>query len=231
MAEYLPYLTIAAIILSPLIAVQVEKFLERRRSDKERKLNIFKTLMATRGWALDHRHVEALNMIDLEFTKVETVITQWKAYLDHLNQMPLDTNSDVKDEEQKSREQTQYDTLMSTWRDKREDYFVDLLFEMGKLLKYKFDKTHIKRSIYTPKGHADTENEQQFLRKASIELLKGRLKLPVLTTSPGLSDEEIEANKTELNEQKLIRELLIKHYQGEIPTVVKIIEDGNTEKN
>ena len=55
---------------------------------------------------------------------------------------------------------------------------------MGKSLDYEFDKTHIKRSIYSPQGHADIENEQQFLRKALIELLMGRLTFPVKTMIP-----------------------------------------------
>jgi len=42
-------LEIIAIAISPLIAVQVDKFIERTRSDRNRKVEIFKTLMASRG--------------------------------------------------------------------------------------------------------------------------------------------------------------------------------------
>ena len=52
-------LMIGAVLLAPLIAVQVDKYLEKKRNKKERKLNVFKTLMATRGKILDPRHVEA----------------------------------------------------------------------------------------------------------------------------------------------------------------------------
>ena len=86
-------LMICAVILAPLIAVQVDKYLEKKRNKKGRKLGIFKTLMATRGRALDPRHVEALNMIDLEFEGEKSVTDAWKAYLDHLVNMPKYPNT------------------------------------------------------------------------------------------------------------------------------------------
>jgi hypothetical protein len=42
------WLMIVAVLLAPLVAVQVQKILERYREDRERKLNVFKTLMASR---------------------------------------------------------------------------------------------------------------------------------------------------------------------------------------
>jgi hypothetical protein len=219
------FLMICAVILAPLIAVQVDKYLEKKRNKKERKLNVFKILMATRGRALDPRHVEALNMIDLEFDGEKPVTDAWKAYLDHLVNMPKYPTSEGKNEEEKKSEKTIYDSQMATWGDQRVNYLADLLFTMGNSLDYNFDKTHIKRSIYSPQGHADIENEQQLLRRASIELLLGRLTLPVKTVTNPLSEDELKARKEEQAEQKLLRELLIKHYKGEIPSTVKIIED------
>jgi len=181
--------------------------------------------MATRGRTLDPRHVEALNMIDLEFNGVRTVTDAWKAYLDHLTKMPQFPQAEGKDQEQKKSEKNLYESLMSSWHDKREDFLTDLLFDMGKTLNDKFDKTHIKRSIYSPQGRVDIYNEEQFLRKALIELLMGRINLPVLTKSPALSSDELEAISIEQKEQKLIRELLIKHYKGKIPCLVKVVKE------
>jgi hypothetical protein len=61
------YISIAAIFLGPIVAIQLQKFIERRKQSNERRENIFKTLMATRGSMLSTAHVEALNRIDLEF--------------------------------------------------------------------------------------------------------------------------------------------------------------------
>lgn len=59
------------------------------------------------------------------------------------------------------------------------------------------------------------------------ELLMGRLTLPVETITNPLSEDELEAHKEEQAEQKLIRELLIKHYKGEIPSIIKIVDKHN----
>ena len=79
-------LTIAALILGPIAAVQVEKIIAKHRNTRDRKLSIFKTLMATRGSILSYQHVEALNRIDLEFQEEEyiAVVRAWKEYFDHL---------------------------------------------------------------------------------------------------------------------------------------------------
>ena len=62
------WLMIIAVLLAPLIAVQVQKWLEHHRENRERKLRVFKTLMATRAATVSPDHVQALNMIDLEFS-------------------------------------------------------------------------------------------------------------------------------------------------------------------
>ena len=84
------WLMIVAVLLAPLVAVQVQKILERYREDRARKLNVFKTLMATRAATISAQHVQALNTIDLEFQgkKYKAVTDSWKTYLDHLISLP-----------------------------------------------------------------------------------------------------------------------------------------------
>ena len=104
------------------------------------KIKIFKILMATRAQNLSPGHVEALNMIDLEFDgqnkRENKVISAWKSYLDHLGDGSL--SPDV-------------------WASKRADLFVDLLHSMATVLGFKFDKIHIRRSVYSPKAHGKIE--------------------------------------------------------------------------
>ena len=61
-------LMILAVLLAPFLAVYVQKKIETWKSQRDTKLWIFKTLMATRGATLSPQHVQALNMIDLEFS-------------------------------------------------------------------------------------------------------------------------------------------------------------------
>lgn len=85
-------LIVISTLIAPLLAVQAQKWLERYREDHERKLRVFKILMATRAATVSPDHVQALNMIDLEFQgeKCKKVRTEWKTYLDHLGSFPKD---------------------------------------------------------------------------------------------------------------------------------------------
>ena len=125
---------VASTLVAPLLAVQAQKWLERFREDSERKLRVFKTLMATRAAYVSPEHVQALNMIDLEFqgVKFKSVRTEWKTYLDHLSSYP-------KDDEK----------LQALWGEKRVDFLASLLMKMGKSLDYEFDEVHIKKGIYS----------------------------------------------------------------------------------
>ncbi|MEG6016919.1 DUF6680 family protein [Enterobacter hormaechei] len=91
----------AAVIVGPVLAVQIQKTLEQFRERKQSRLSIFRTLMSTRAQRLHREHVQALNMIDLEFygrklpiiriryqTKKEQTVTHaWKSYNSHLNKI------------------------------------------------------------------------------------------------------------------------------------------------
>lgn len=122
-------LMIAATALSPLIAVQVTRHLDDRNEERGRKLQVFKTLMATRAYNLSPSHVEALSRIDLEFSasrrSEKAVLDVWQQYLDHLGSKSL---------------------AGEAWNDKRVDLLVDLLHAMGKSLGYDFNKTKIKNA-------------------------------------------------------------------------------------
>lgn len=157
------WLMISAVLLGPVIAVQLTRILDDRREVRNRKLQIFKTLMATRAYTMSWIHVEALNRIDLEFDKQEkselAVIEAWKAYLDLLN------NSDKIPPEQ--------------WIVKRTELFVELLHKMALVLDYTFDKTHIKNSSYAPMAHANLEGQLETIRRETIELLEGKRSLSI----------------------------------------------------
>ena len=91
------WVTVIAVILSPLLAVQAQKMIETLREKRNRRIKIFKTLMSTRGERLSRDHVQALNMIDIEFygrrffgirfqRRSEKAVTNaWKNYNDNLN--------------------------------------------------------------------------------------------------------------------------------------------------
>ncbi|MDZ7752875.1 MAG: DUF6680 family protein [Gammaproteobacteria bacterium] len=152
-------LVIAAIVIGPILAVQVEKFLELRRDDNRRKVQIYKTLMATRAAGVSAEHVQALNLIDLEFREKEFKRTRqaWRAYLDHLGTFPENGN----------------ETEQTVWSNKTNDLLATLLVEMGQGLNYDFDLVDIKKGIYSPRAHSTQETENQLLRRGLLQLLYG----------------------------------------------------------
>lgn len=158
------WLTIGATLLSPLIAVQVTRWADRRRDQRDRRFRIFRTLMATRAQLVSAAHVEALNLIDVEFhgpgrTLKEKAITEaWKIYLDHLN-----TPSSSSQE----------------WLTKRQELFITMLQKMAFYFGYDLDQVHLKNQTYYPNAHNDLENDEYAIRKAWISILKGERSLPV----------------------------------------------------
>ncbi len=159
-------LMILATAVSPLIAVQVTRYLDDRNEVQSRKLNVFKTLMATRAYTLSPAHVEALNRIDLEFSpkKVseKAVLDVWQQYLDHLGDKSME---------------------IPAWGNKRTDLLVELLHAMGKTLGYDFNKTQIKNGTYSPVAHGRIESEQERVRQMTLELLEGKRVLPMHVTN------------------------------------------------
>ncbi len=195
-------ISILAILAGPVLAVQVQKFLERQREHKHNRAEVFKTLMATRGAVLSSYHVEALNRIDLEFSgdkKYKKVIEAWKEYFDNLN----------------NRKKSEED--LKTWGERNEELLANLLYEMGNSLGYTFDKVLIKRNMYSPQGHVNVEREHDLIRMGLIKLLSGEISLSVESTN--VLDEE------SLNKQKELQDLLLKYYKDKEPLNVRITKD------
>ena len=153
-------LMILATALSPLIAVQVTRYLDGHNEERGRKFAVFKALMSTRAYMVSPRHVEALNTIDLEFRahrpREKAVLDVWQQYLDHLGATSMEAG---------------------IWALRRNDLLVDLLYAMGNALGYQFNKTQIKNGTYAPIAHGKLEDEQGRVRELAIEVLEGRRSL------------------------------------------------------
>jgi len=157
---------ILATLAGPVIAVQITRRLDERREERGRKLQIFKTLMATRAYTLSSAHVEALNRIDLEFSAgrndEKKVIEVWRQYLDLLGDRSLTSEQ---------------------WGIKRVDLLVDLLQSMGKALGYDFDKIQIKNATYSPMAHGRIEEDVEAIRQSTLEVLDGKRAIQMYVTN------------------------------------------------
>jgi len=161
-------LTVVAIIVGPIAAIQIQEHLEEGRERRRRKSRVFRELMVTRSTVLSPRHVEALNGIQVEFSSREPtekqVIDAWQNYINHLN-----NHNDS-----------------SAWSAQTPELLAELLLQMAICLGYHdFNKARIKSEAYTPRYFAEIEAEQNDLRKAAVEVFRGRQQLKVAVTEQG----------------------------------------------
>lgn len=185
------WIMILAVLVAPVLAVQIQKHLEALRERRGRKVHLFQTLMATRGARLSPLHVQTLNMIDIEFYGTPTfggqprrnaseqaVLDAWKTYHDHLGEQVADN-------------------ALADWARKRDDLFTELLCAIAKAVGYHYDKVHLRKGIYTPVGHGQLDDDQQIIRKSLVSILSGNKAVPIIVVSnPGLEHEQKDAHST-----------------------------------
>ena len=177
MGQLLPWLTIVAIILGPILALWSQRISERRRGLKVRQLLVFKELLATRATRVSPRHVEALNAIEMEFSggtaADKNIVDAWRLYLDNLNDQQVS------------------DAALEAWSNRNNDLLVDLLFEMSSSLGYSFDKVSLKKAVYFPKAHGQLETDQLLLRQFLIQLAAGTRGIGIFTGEKPLKVEQV----------------------------------------
>ncbi len=151
------WITVAALILGPLLAIALQLGFEHRREERKRKLEVLDTLMSFRGRIFHSDCVQAVNRIDLVFFHNAEVRRKYAAFYDHLD-------SDAMKGDEPSPEAVS----------KADDLGAELISEMAKDLGYSFDHTVIKRRAYHPRWF---NKEIQFLMKsraALVPLLEGK---------------------------------------------------------
>lgn len=128
---------VLATATGPIAAVLITFWRERRTIIKSRRLEIFRTLMATRQLGISPQHVNALNLIEVDFYGCANVQKEWIVYKDHL------FSGGVEDE---------------AWREKKERLLANLLCQMAKRLRYNIPAMDIFKGGYAPKGWAHSQN-------------------------------------------------------------------------
>ncbi|MCZ4262989.1 hypothetical protein O4G76_19355 [Limimaricola sp. G21655-S1] len=150
-----------AILLSPIVALEVERRRDANRAKLERKVTVYRDLLRTRGIRLDAVHVSALNLVDLEFYDDVEIRRTLKDYIRHLSSpMPA-----VEDQDR--------------YFEQREDLFLELLQIMGQSLGYNFDKQDLRRLSYIPLGWENDQKTQRQNSQLLNEVLSGMRAFPV----------------------------------------------------
>jgi hypothetical protein len=161
---------ILAVLAAPFVALWVQWRLQLRHAARERKLGIFRTLMANRLTSWTPESVRALNMIDVEFgtqSQEDVAVRQtWTKLLDHFN-VPRPGDADGG----------------RGWDDKQKDLHAEILVKIGDTLGYNFDFTYYKTHAYYPQGHNEELLQNLAIRKLFLELMNGERALKTEVTN------------------------------------------------
>jgi hypothetical protein len=161
-------ISVVAILVGPILAVLVTRKIDHERAERERRMDVFRTLMKTRRLRLSSEHVTALNLIEIEFYGVAAVKTARESYFENLSKkLP----TDIKESDEHFAEQNRR--------------LAKLLHAMGKALNFSnLEQLDIMTGGYTPQGWADIEQQQQILRYLLIDLLNGNRGIPISPVNP-----------------------------------------------
>ena len=161
---------VAATACGPLLAVALTLGLTYRReaeAKKERareviynrRLHVFRTLMSTRRVGISSDHVNAINLIEVDFYGCAAVEAEWKTYKKH-----LDDNSQPEGE---------------AWRRTREKLLSKLLFEIAKVVGFDIPAIEIFEGGYAPGGWAHRDILYTGALEYLHELREGSNQLPL----------------------------------------------------
>jgi|CXWL01.1.fsa_nt_gi hypothetical protein len=147
--------------VGPIAAVGLSLWREARNSLKSRQLWVFRTLMMTRRLGISADHVNALNLVEVDFYKCQKVLENWKTYKDHLfSNAPED----------------------EVWYEKKERLLANLLFEMAAAQDLSIPAMEIFKGGYAPKGWAHIQSRQNAALEYVYELSQGSKIVPIWIT-------------------------------------------------
>ena len=167
------WITIAAIILGPILAVVTQLWWQSRKQKRDQKLWVFGTLMTMRGSSLSQDYVKALNFIDVVFYKNTMVREKWKKLLTHLSSAAYKAVP-----------------ILPNTIERTRDLIAELLVEMAKDLGFGYDFTHIKDNAYYPQALVTADNDIFNMRQKVIAALdgKGVLSVKLVEDAPAHND-------------------------------------------
>lgn len=177
--------TVVAILLAPIIALRVQTRLDAAKEKRQRKLIIFKTLIATYATRVSPDHIQALNMINIEFYGTQSVLSSWRLYQQHLTTpapKANDTSTPVEEREKAAQQ----------WLETGNDLFINLLVDMSNEVGFPFDKPTLSKGIYYPIAQEKIEVENKILREGLLKIICNREPLSMNITGFPINQDALE---------------------------------------
>jgi hypothetical protein len=148
---------VLATFLGPIFAVSITLWRDDRKDTRNRRMFVFRNLMATRRMPISQEHVNALNLIEVEFYKCPSVEARWRDYKNHLYTGPEDDE----------------------WRKKKEKLLANLLFEIGKVLDFQIPALEIFEGGYAPGGWEYRDARAGAVLEYILAMAKNTASLPM----------------------------------------------------
>jgi len=172
--------SVAGLVLGPIAAAMIAFKLQDRAMVRQRRLDVFRTLMRTRRTPLNPDHVGALNLVEIDFAGHRTVLEAHKRLFDSFSrQSPRsdgETHNPTDDDGERQRKDSVYGTRLF---EERQHLLAKLLFSMGRVLAYRIEQLDILEGGYHPSYHAEIELQQGLMRNYLVKLASGEQSLPV----------------------------------------------------
>lgn len=166
---------VGATIIGPVAAIVVSLLMTWRhdatREMRERRLRVFRTLLATRATAAHYEHVSALNLVEIDFYGIAPVIEAWRAYMKHLSSLPGDRP--LTPEEEK------------VFGDRRTDLLATLLRRIAEYMGYNaMGEIDLKRGGYAPSLWSIQVAREAEMQLAVARMMRGEVALRVRADPP-----------------------------------------------
>ena len=193
----LAWATIAAVFAGPIAAVIMTRLIDWKRARDQRRLDVFRTLMRTRRTPTYPEHVGALNLVEIEFYGVPSVIDPFKALLKHFGtehtRHPNEQTDGVEDADERRIRDERFDTRIVNERSR---LLAVLLHAMARKLKFnKIQQMEIFEGGYTPQAWANIELEQSVIRRYLVDLYLGNRVVPVGIVDLSRNQEDSRGNR------------------------------------
>ena len=132
------WLTLAGILIGPIIAVVLTLGVEARRRSNDQKVQVLRMLLSTRHLPGDAAYSLAINLIPVEFNKSAAVMHAWNDYIGAVQFQPSPENMD-RVLQNSSAKQTR------------------LIYEIARSLGFNLAETDIQTSAYASEGWVKRE--------------------------------------------------------------------------
>lgn len=144
-------INLLALLLSPLIAVGVTLWWQKRQENRKAKRDVLVSLISTRHTPLVDDALRAYHMIDVVFHDSPKVRVLWHEYYEMINNEGLNNENG--------------------WR-RRQDKSLEMVTEMAKTLGYDISHLDVKR-VYYPHGLGTVETRNNEIMDELLRVLKG----------------------------------------------------------